>query len=311
MKEKILGIVGPTASGKTALAVRLAHRLDGEIVSCDSMQIYRDMRIGTARPTQEEMEGVPHHLFGFQNPAEPFSCADYVTLAAKAVSDIIARGKTPILCGGTGLYLDALIRGGVPQEVGGDPSFRQEMNRLADQFGNDYLHQKLKEIDEESARQIHPNNRKRVIRALEIYHTGGKTKSELDRETQTWESPYRAGIFGIAYRDREKLYRRIDLRVEKMLAEGLAEEAEQLKKQGLFEKSETAAQAIGYKELLPYLEGSVSLSEAEGEIRLATRHYAKRQMTWFGKKEYVRWLYADEMNPEEMVETITAYWENL
>ena len=146
---------------------------------------------------------------------------------------------------------------------------------------------------------------------MEIYHTGGKTKSELDRETQTWESPYRAGIFGIAYRDREKLYRRIDLRVEKMLAEGLAEEAEQLKKQGLFEKSETAAQAIGYKELLPYLEGSVSLSEAEGEIRLATRHYAKRQMTWFGKKEYVRWLYADEMNPEEMVETITAYWENL
>ena len=135
MKEKILGIVGPTASGKTALAVRLAHRLDGEIVSCDSMQIYRDMRIGTARPTQEEMEGVPHHLFGFQNPAEPFSCADYVTLAAKAVSDIIARGKTPILCGGTGLYLDALIRGGVPQEVGGDPSFRQDPERQLHQPG--------------------------------------------------------------------------------------------------------------------------------------------------------------------------------
>ena len=287
---RILAVVGSTASGKTALAVALAKRLGGEVISCDSMQIYRRMSIGTAKPTPEEMDGVPHHLLDFVEPDCAFSCAEYVELARDCIARIAARGRLPILCGGTGLYLDALLRGGEFEESASSPSLRQELLALAEEQGAHALHERLRRVDPESADAIHENNVKRVVRALEIFETTGLTKTELDRRSREVASPYDATVLGLRYADRELLYERIDRRVDAMLRQGLCEETQALLEEGVFEVNRTAAQAIGYKELLPYLRGECTRDAAVECLKGATRRYAKRQMTWFRARDYVRWI---------------------
>lgn len=292
-KIRILAIVGPTASGKSALAVEAAKALGGEIVSCDSMQVYRRMNIGTAKPTPEETGGIPHHLIDCAEPETPYSCAEYVRDAARAIREIDKRGNLPVLCGGTGLYLDRLLCGGGFEAVETDPELRRELADLAVRKGNHALHELLREVDPESADAIHENNVKRVIRALEIYRATGITKSEMDRRSQKPELLYDAVVIGLRYADRAILNGRIDRRVDTMIAAGLPEETKELMKAGVFEGNTTAAQAIGYKELLPYLRGECGLREAAEQLKLATRHYAKRQMTWFSAKEYVHWIDAE------------------
>ena len=293
MKKRIIAVVGPTASGKSALAIELAKRLDGEIICCDSMQIYKQMNIGTAKPNEDELAQVKHHLFDFADPMQSFSCADYIPIAEKVVEDILARGKMPIFCGGTGLYLDRFLSGAEFEETTVDEDFRREMEVFALEYGNEALHQKLREIDEPSADEIHPNNVKRVIRALEIYKTSGRKKSELDRESKSFESKYEAIQIGLRYEDREVLYGRINLRVDKMIQAGLLDETRTLLEGGVFEKNSTAAQAIGYKELLTYINGEKTLIDAIEDLKIATRRYAKRQMTWFNSHGNVNWLIAD------------------
>ena len=292
-KIKILAVVGPTASGKTALSVRLAQALNGEVIACDSMQIYRRMDIGTAKPTAEEMAGVVHHLFDIVEPDEPYSCADYVRDAKKVIDGVAKKGKLPILCGGTGLYLDSLLRGGNFEETETDPALREELLAYAREQGNHALHERLRAVDPESADAIHENNVKRVVRALEIYMTSGMTKTEADARSRRFESPYDAKVIGLRFEDREMLYERIDRRVDLMLSDGLLEETERLLLEGVFDKNATAAQAIGYKELLGYLRGEATLDESVELLKRATRRYAKRQMTWFGAKEYVEWITPD------------------
>ena len=316
---KILAVVGPTASGKTALAVELALRLDGEVVSCDSMQIYRGMDVGTAKPTEEERRGVPHHLLDAVDPAEPFSVCDYVEAAEAAVRDILSRGKLPVFCGGTGLYLDAFLRGGLPESPGADPALRAELTALAAERGEDFLHAQLAAVDKESAAAIHKNNLRRVVRALEIYRLTGVPKSEWDKRTQTLPARYNAAVLGLCFADRALLYDRIDRRVDDMVANGLEKECRDLWKAGVFERSSTAAAAIGYKELLPYLRGECGLADAVTEIKTATRRYAKRQLTWFSAKDYVAPLAVDEdgqIRPfnaiaEEALARAAQIWHNM
>lgn len=302
MKKTVLAVVGPTASGKSALAIELAKRFDGEIICCDSMQIYKEMNIGTAKPNLDEQMQVVHHLFDFADPKESFSCADYIPLAQRVVEDIISRGKLPIFCGGTGLYLDRFLSGAQFEETEIDENFRREMESFAKEFGNEALHDKLREIDPISADEIHPNNVKRVIRALEIYKTSGRTKSELDKDSKSFESDYRAIQIGLKYENREILYDRINRRVDKMMTDGLLEETKSLLESGVFEKNATAAQAIGYKELLSYFCGQKSLENAVEDLKMATRRYAKRQMTWFSSHGNVNWLVADEKSLLELAD---------
>jgi tRNA dimethylallyltransferase len=294
-KPRILAVVGCTAGGKTALAVELARRRDGEVVSCDSMQIYCGMDIGTAKPDAAERGGIPHWMLDVADPADPegYSCADYVRDAGAAVRDILSRGKLPILCGGTGLYLDAFLRGGTFAVTDTDPVLREELTDIARKEGTGALHEMLRQVDPESAAAIHPNNVKRVVRALEIYRTTGRKKSELDVESRTGPSPWDALVVGLRYNRRDILYNRIDRRVDAMLADGLVEEARRLRQAGIFDVCGTAAQAIGYKELFPYLDGKMTLEEAAGILKTATRRYAKRQLTWFSAREYVHWVDAD------------------
>lgn len=295
-KPKILAVVGPTASGKTALAVTLAEALGGEVICCDSMQIYREMNIGTAKPTAAEQRGVVHHLFDIKDPDEPFSAMEYATLAEKAVTDILSRGKLPIFCGGTGLYLDAFLRGGMPETPGADAALRAELTAFAEAHGAEALHAQLAAVDPESAEQAHPNNLRRVIRALEIYRLTGVPKSEWDRRSRELPSRYNAAVLGLVFADRALLYDRIERRVDIMLEDGLLTETRTLLDAGVFERSPTAAAAIGYKELLPYLRGEGTLDEAVTELKIATRRYAKRQLTWFCAKNYVHRLVMDGEN---------------
>ena len=295
-KPRILAVVGSTAGGKTSLAVRLARDLNGEIISCDSMQIYRHMNVGTATPDESERGGIPHHLMDFVDPTDPrgYSCADYVRDARAAAADILSRGKLPILCGGTGLYLDAFLRGGSFEVTDTDPALRAELAALAEREGAGVLHAILQELDPASAEAIHPNNVKRVIRAIEICRTTGRKKSDLDRESREPESPYHATVIGLQYNDRSILYDRIDRRVDLMMEQGLLEETRRLRQMGVFDVCRTAAQAIGYKELFPYLDGIMSLEACVDVLKTATRHYAKRQLTWFSAKPYVRWVACDQ-----------------
>ena len=288
-KIGLLAVVGPTASGKTALSVALAERLGGEIVSCDSMQVYCGMDIGTAKPTAEERAGIPHYMIDVADPHIPYSAAEYVAAAQACISDIHSRGKLPILCGGTGMYLDSLLRGGF-EEMATDPALRQSLLDFAAQYGSHALHERLRAVDPESADAIHENNVKRVVRALEIYESTGITKTVSDRLSRTSVSPYRAAVIGLDYPDREILYERIARRVEQMLTDGLVEETRALEAAGVFATNATAAQAIGYKELLPYLRGDCTADEATATLITATRRYAKRQLTWFRAKQYVYWI---------------------
>ncbi len=296
-KPRILAVVGSTASGKTSLAVELARQMGGEIVSCDSMQIYKGMNVGTATPDESERGGIPHHLMDFVDPTDPkgYSCADYVTDARAAVSDILNRGKLPILCGGTGLYLDAFLRGGTFEITDSDPALRAELCALAQREGNDALHALLAELDPETAATVHPNNVKRVARAIEICRTTGRKKSDLDRESREPACPYDATVIGLRYESRQLLYDRIHRRVDIMLEQGLLEETRRLREAGVFEICKTAAQAIGYKELFPYLDGEAPLEVCVDTLKMATRRYAKRQITWFAAKPYVTWIPCDTL----------------
>lgn len=303
-KIKIAAITGPTASGKTALAIRLARELDGEIISCDSMQIYRGMDIGTAKPTAEELAAVPHHLIDTLPADAPYSCSDYVKDAEAAVADIVSRGKLPIFCGGTGLYLDRLLKGGNDDEAACDESVRAELKDFYEQNGVDALYERLLALDPESAGTIHKNNVKRVMRAIEICLVTGKKKSEVDKKNSEITDKYDHRVITLAYNDRQTLYDRIDRRVDMMIEEGLVEETERLLAHGVFERSLTAAQAIGYKELFPYLRGEESLENCIDELKRASRRYAKRQITWFSGKDYAHKVFVDGENSDKTFENI-------
>ncbi len=292
-KKKIAAIVGPTGGGKSALALRLAQLFGGQIISCDSMQIYRQMDIGTAKPTAAERDLIKHRMIDIVDPEDNFSCADYVRMAREQVNEVVSDGDVPIFCGGTGLYLDSLLRGSDFSETQVDEMLREELEGFARVNGNEALHARLREIDPESADTIHPNNVKRVIRAIEIYKTGGIKKSELDRLSRLAQSEYDALVIGLRYNRRELLYGRIDERVDQMIREGLVEEVRALEDAGVFLRSTTATQAIGYKEMLGYIRGETTLCEASELLKGATRRYAKRQMTWFASKNYVKWIDVD------------------
>ena len=310
-KIKIFAVTGPTASGKTALAIELAKRWNGEIISCDSMQIYREMDIGTAKPTREELSTVPHHLIDILPPDAPYSCADYVKDAERAVLDITSRGKLPIFCGGTGLYLDRFLRGGNEDCAATDQNLRRELQEFADKNGTDALHDRLRELDGEAAEAIHKNNVKRVIRALEICLVTGEKKSELDKRNSALSEKYDAQVITLCFESRESLYDRIDCRVDRMLEEGLVDETKRLLDKGVFLRSPTASQAIGYKEIIPYIEGRASLDECVDELKRATRRYAKRQLTWFSGKEYAKKIILNEHNRLKTFEDIVNILEKL
>ena len=286
-KPKILCVVGPTASGKTDYAVELALKCGGEVVSCDSMQIYKHMDIGTAKPTADGMKGVKHHMIDIIEPNESFSVARFSEMARECIDDILLRGKMPVLCGGTGLYFDSTINNINFIQMDTDEEYRKYLESAAKEFGNEYVYKILKRVDEESAESIHPNNLKRVIRALEIYKTTGKKKSELDKE-QLSEPLYEPEITGLM-RDREVLYDRINKRVDIMMEKGLVEEVSELIKMGI-DTEATSMQAIGYKEIIEYLDGKTSLSDAVDKIKRESRRYAKRQLTWFKRNEKIHWI---------------------
>ena len=289
---RAIAVVGSTASGKSALAMELCRRHGGELVSMDSIQIYRGMDVGTAKPTALERAQVVHHMIDVAEPTENYSSGAYVQAAAGVIREIEGRGKLPVLCGGTGLYLDGLLRGGFGENFA-DPALRAELEDFADVHGVAALHARLADLDPESAAAIHPNNVKRVIRALEICLVSGKTKTELDRLSNKADPQVDALVIGLRYNDREVLYDRINRRVDLMLEQGLVEETERLWRAGVFEVNATAAGAIGYKEILPYLQGNITLAQAAEDLKTATRRYAKRQMTWFYAKPYVTWIDVD------------------
>lgn len=301
MSEKIpvLVIEGPTASGKTALAVEMCSRFNGEVVSADSMQIYKDMHIGTAKPDEDEKCGIPHHLMDFLSPEDSFSVAQYVQMASQIIKDIHKRGKLPVIAGGTGLYINSLIDASLFDAPSQDAQIRRDLEQYLKENGAQALHEMLRKYDEKSAEKIHPNNTGRVIRAIEVYKVTGKTISEWQEQSKNAESEYNPCIIGLTCKDRQKLYNRINLRVDLMLERGLLDEVKEFYKKGY---SGTAAQAIGYKELFDYLEGKTTLKEASELLKQQTRRYAKRQLTWFRRDDRVHWLYRDEDDWQTIIE---------
>ena len=292
-KIDVLAVVGPTASGKTKLSVELAKALNGEIVSADSMQIYKGMDIGTAKPTFEEMQGIPHHLMGFLDSKENFSVAIYVEMAHKIIADIHSKGKLPIVTGGTGLYVDSLLNSIKFFDNTSDDIIRDKYSKLLEEKGLDYLLEKLKKIDYETYEKLlEQRNANRIIRALEFFEVTGKTISEQNRLSKQ-DSPYNPIKIGLTCRDRQVLYDRINLRVDLMLKDGLLEEAEKVLNSDL---SNTAEKAIGYKELIPYFKGESTLDECVEVLKMNTRRYAKRQLTWFRRDQEINWIYIDEHN---------------
>ena len=296
---KLISVAGPTASGKSDLAIMLAEHFGGEIVSFDSMQIYRGMDIGTAKPTAQELARVPHHMIDVADARESFSVASYVAGAKAALADIEARGKRAVLCGGTGLYQDSLVYGTEFGELEADEAYRAELAALAEREGNAALHALLAKKDPEAAEKIHMNTVKRVIRALEIIKQSGMTKTEWDKRARDNSSALPAVMLGLNYRDREKLYARIDKRVDIMMEQGLFEEVKRLYEAGLLAEGSTAYDAIGYKEMLAAVRGEEDLLAAAEKIKLATRHYAKRQLTWFLRNKDIHWLYPDDYETRE------------
>ena len=289
--NNIICIAGPTASGKTALAATLAKELNGEVVSCDSMQVYRRMDIGTAKPTLEEMQGIPHHMIDVAEPWEDFSVSRYCEMAAPIVDDIISRGKTAVIAGGTGLYMDALIRGNAfaPFPATG---VREQLEAQADAEGMEAMLSRLRAVDPDAARRLHLSDRKRILRALEVYLETGETITEHNRKTQAVPPRYSPLWLGLDFTEREELYRRIDLRVGLMLEQGLVEEIRGLLADGIPEKA-TAMQAIGYKEFVDALDGRCTIEEAADQVRQSSRRYAKRQLTWFRRNKAIHWLIRD------------------
>ena len=286
---QVLCVVGPTACGKTKMGVELAKRFHGEVVSVDSMQIYRGMTIGTAAPTAEEMEGIPHHMIAVANPAESWSAARYAQQADACVQDILRRGKLPVLVGGTGLWLDALVRGIDFAEGAQGGGMRLSLQKRMAQEGAQMLLEELRRIDPVAAEKLHLRDEKRIIRALEVYYTTGETITDHDARTKTIPDRYEAYYIGLTYSDRQMLRRRIDQRVDMMVEQGLLQEVESLLRSGL-PREATSLQAIGYKQCLAVAEGKATAAEAIAEVKLRSRQYAKRQMTWLRRNEAIHWI---------------------
>ena len=304
-RNPVVAVVGPTASGKTALSVALAKSLGGEVISADSMQIYRSMDVATAKPTAEGLQGVTHHLIDFLEPGESFSVARYCELAGAAIADIRGRGRLPILCGGTGLYVDSLLNNMRFEEQESDPALRAAITAELKQKGIDMMLDELRSFDPESAdRLAQGRNPKRIIRCFEVYRSTGMTQNELNSRQLSAESPYRAIRLGLTAADREFLYERINRRVDLMLENGLLDEARAFYRGGY---GETAAAAIGYKELLPYLHGEADLESCIESLKRATRRYAKRQLTWFRRDESTRWFEIDNMSFDEIKSEAITY----
>ena len=286
-KPTVIVIGGPTASGKSGLAVELAKRINGEIISADSMQIYKEMNIGTAKISEEEMQGIKHYMIDFVSPAERYSVSAYKKQAEKCIEEILNKGKTPIICGGTGLYIDCLIYGIEFLEEEIDETYRAKLNEIAETEGLEKLYNMALEIDPEAMKKISKNDQKRIIRVLEIYHKTGKTKTEQDLESRKNGVKYNYKVFAINM-DREVLYDRINKRVDKMIEEGLIEEVKSIIER--YEEFPTAMQGLGYKEVVDYLNGNVTKEEMIEKIKMETRRYAKRQITWFKKNKETNWI---------------------
>ncbi len=309
MKKKLLVIVGPTASGKTSLSVELAKHYNGEVISADSMQIYRDMQIATAKPTYEEMDGIRHYLIDFLDLNESYSVGRYVEDAKCAIEVVLKRGKLPIICGGTGLYVDSLLNGINFTENSADRKIRAELNKLADEKGIDYLLDILSEFDLDSAKRLkEQKNLKRIIRAIEFYKTTGITITEQNEKSRLKASEYDSLIFGLTAKDRGYIYNRINKRVDNMFENGLLEEAKTILNSNL---SETSSKAIGYKQLESYFKNEMSLEECIEKLKTETRHYAKRQLTWFRRNENINWINIDELKTTvEQIKFIKDVVEN-
>lgn len=289
-KIPIVAVVGPTASGKTALGIDIAKRENGEIISADSMQIYRSIHIASAAPDISETAGIPHYMLEFLEPSEKFTVADYVSAAKQRIDEIRSRGKLPIIVGGTGLYIDSLLNGICFADEEENSEVRKALIKQAADIGNAAMLERLREIDPAAAARLHPNDLRRILRAIEVYELTGKTFTECLLKSQSEESPFNSVIIGITFRNRDVLYDRINRRVDKMLESGLESEA-----RTAFERTDGgAAQAIGHKELFSYFKGEKALDAAIDDLKRATRRYAKRQLTWFRRNENIKWIYADE-----------------
>ena len=302
-KHPVLAVVGPTATGKTALGVALAEQFGGEIVSADSMQIYKGLDIGTAKVTPEETHGIPHHAVDLLEPDQTFSVADFTALAGTLETDLSARGKLPILVGGTGLYVQSFLYGVRFTAEKAPDGLREQLAAELAEKGPAALYEELKQVDPEAAAAIHPNNQVRVLRALEHYRATGKRLSEQKAESLPAERPYRSLVLGLDFPERAQLYRRIDLRVDKMMENGLLPEAELVYQNR--ERFKTAAQAIGYKEFFPYFEGNAALEDCAEKLKQASRNYAKRQLTWFRHMDGVVWLDAAAPDVTEQAVRLT------
>ena len=292
-KPKVIVICGPTASGKTALSIELAKKINGEIISCDSMQIYKYMDIGTAKPTLEEQKEVKHHLIDFVEPNQRYSVAEYKKDTEKSIEEILSKGKTPIIVGGTGLYVDSLIYGIEYPEIELDEEYRKQLEKEIEEKGLESLYNKAKEIDSKAMEKISPNDKKRIMRVVEIYKATGKTKTEQEIESRTHEVKYDYKVFAIKM-DREKLYERINKRVDLMVKKGLIEEVQNILKK--YDKFPTAMQGLGYKEVVEYLDGKTTKEEMIDKIKMQTRRYAKRQITWFKKNKQTVWIENNELS---------------
>ena len=301
-KPRVVAVGGPTASGKTALSVALARAFDGEIINADSMQIYKNLDVGTAKPSAEERQGIPHYLLDFLSPETPYSVADFTASADPLIRDITARGRLPLVVGGTGLYITSLLSGMAFAPEKTDPAIRARLQARADTEGGAAIYAELQRIDPDYAAQVHPNNLPRVIRALELFEATGRRMSDQRREARPAEAPYHALCLCLTCRDRAVLYSRIDRRVDEMVENGVLDEARQVYDHR--DAYRTAAQAIGYKEFFPYFEGTANLTECTERLKQATRNYAKRQLTWFRRQNDAAWLYLDEEDVTERACTL-------
>ena len=311
MPPKILVISGPTASGKTWLAVELAKRHNGEVVSADSMQIYRRMDIGTAKPTAEEMQGIPHHMIDIADPEEDFSAARYVDMASRCVEDVLSRGKLPILTGGTGLYIDSLLSGRTFAAFDGASPLRSELEARYAREGGEALLRELAQADPDAAARLHPNDAKRIVRALEVWLTTGRTITAHNERTRAIPPRYDALTLTLDYERREDMWARIDRRVDKMMRAGLAEEVRALLDSGVPRRC-TAMQAIGYKEMIPVVLGDAAAADAAAQVKLRSRQYAKRQRTWFRRNSQAkRVLWGPVPNFDEVLQASTAFLEEI
>ncbi len=301
--DKVIVIVGPTASGKTKLSIDIAEKFNGEVVSADSMQIYREVEIATAKPSEEEMKNVRHHLINIRGIEEEFSVFDYVSLAKKSISEIINKDKIPIICGGTGLYIDSLLNNIEFQKNDRDEELRKSLLDKAKSEGTEVLIEELRKFDPESAERIHPNNLNRIIRAIEIYKTSGMTMTEQIENSRKNGFIYDYLMIGLGFRDREKLYDRINLRVDKMMESGLVEEARYVNEH---DASKTLLNAIGYKEVFPYILGNAKIEDCIEKIKMETRRYAKRQLTWFRREKNIHWIFIDDYENFDQINDVAS-----